>query len=157
MAGPGYPFAVGKQGGRLGVVTALARTGFLVNAAYLETSREYGLTPQQGQLLAFLRGQPMGMGELGVALGLAKSTVTGLVDRSERAGLVQREPDLSDSRAIRVALTPHGTKIADGFYTTVHRRIEQLQLPLTETERATLADLLSRVVAVNTVSTLFLD
>ncbi|GIE92003.1 MarR family transcriptional regulator [Actinoplanes regularis] len=42
------------------------------------------------------------MSELGAVLGLAKSSPTGLVDRSERSGLVERGPDPEDSRAVRV-------------------------------------------------------
>ena len=46
-------------------------------------------------------------------LGLAKSSLTGLVDRTERNGLVQRKPDPDDSRAVRVALTRRGAKLAE--------------------------------------------
>ncbi|SFK13919.1 MarR family winged helix-turn-helix transcriptional regulator [Amycolatopsis sacchari] len=148
---------MGAQGGQLRIVTALARTGFLVNAAYLETSREYGLTAQQGQLLSVLRSRPMGMGELGAVLGLAKSTVTGLIDRTERPGLVRRERDPGDSRAVRVALTEHGREIAEAFFADIYRRIEELQISLTATERRTLAQLLSRVVADNKVSVVFME
>lgn len=99
----------------------------------------------------------MGMGQLGTVLGLAKSTVTGLVDRTERHGLVQREPDPYDSRAVRVTLTPHGDEVAEGFHTETYRRIEQLQLSLTAAERRTLADLLGRVVDDNQVSVIFME
>ncbi|MFD0532862.1 MarR family winged helix-turn-helix transcriptional regulator [Actinomadura luteofluorescens] len=50
------------------------------------------------------------MGELGAMLGLAKSSLTGLVDRTERNGLVRREPDPRDLRAVRVALTAEGSR-----------------------------------------------
>src|SRR6478609_1900957 len=95
--------------GPIGVVPALVRSAFLVNSVYVNSAREYGLTQQQGQLLCVLMAQPYGMGELGAVLGLAKSSLTGLVDRSERNGLVQRQDDPQDSRAVRVALTRRGT------------------------------------------------
>jgi DNA-binding MarR family transcriptional regulator len=97
------------------------------------------------------------MGELGTVLGLAKSSITGLVDRSERSGLVRREPDPRDSRAVRVALTPHGSTIADGFYGDGRRHIEDLPASLTEAERNTLADLLSRMVNDHRVSAIFME
>lgn len=99
----------------------------------------------------------MGMGRLGTVLGLAKSTVTGLVDRTERHGLVQREPAPYDSRAVRVTLTSHGDEVAEGFHAETYRRIEQLQLSLTAAERRTLADLLGRVVDDNQVSVIFME
>lgn len=38
----------------MGIVTALVRSSFLVNAVYARVSREFGLPPQQGQLLCVL-------------------------------------------------------------------------------------------------------
>src|ERR1700727_1687457 len=94
-----------RDDGPMGIAAALVRSAFLVNAVYAESGREHGLTPQQGQLLCVLMAQPYGMSELGAMLGLAKSSLTGLVDRTERNGLVRREPDPQDTRAVRGALT----------------------------------------------------
>ena len=143
--------------GQIGTVAALVRSTFLVNAVYVDSAREYGLTQQQGQLLCVLMAQPYGMSELGAMLGLAKSSLTGLVDRTERNGLVQRKPDLQDSRAVRVALTRHGAKLADEFYTETCRRIEELTSGFAPAERDTLAALLGRVVADNKVPAVFME
>jgi DNA-binding MarR family transcriptional regulator len=149
---------VGKDDdGRIGVVAALVRSAFLVNAVYAASAREHGLTAQQGQLLCVLMGQPYGMSELGAILGLAKSSLTGLVDRTERNGLVRREPDQEDTRAVRVALTPHGSRLAAEFYAETCRRIERLPAGLSASERDTLADLLARVVLDNKVPLVFLE
>lgn len=143
--------------GHLGVVAALVRSTFLVNAVYAESAREYGITQQQGQLLCVLMAQPHGMGELGAVLGLAKSSLTGLVDRTERTGLVQRRPDPQDARAVTVSLTRQGAKIADEFYTETCRRVEELTTGLAAAERDALAALLGRVVTDNKVPTVFLE
>ncbi|GIH64017.1 MarR family transcriptional regulator [Microbispora siamensis] len=141
----------------MGTVAALVRSTFLVNAVYADSAREYGLTQQQGQLLCVLMAQPYGMSELGGILGLAKSSLTGLVDRSERNGLVQRTPDPQDSRAVRVSLTRQGARLADEFYTETCRRVEELASGLAPAERDTLAALLGRVVTDNKVPTVFLE
>jgi DNA-binding MarR family transcriptional regulator len=149
---------VGKHGdGRIGVVAGLVRSAFLVNAVYAESAREYGLTSQQGQLLCVLMAQPYGMGELGAVLGLAKSSLTGLVDRCERNGLVKREPDPQDLRAVRVALTSHGAGLAEEFYAETCRRVEKLPMGLDAAERDTLAGLLGRVVLDNKVPEVFVE
>jgi DNA-binding MarR family transcriptional regulator len=149
---------MGKDvGERFGVVTALVRSAFLVDAVYADTSRSYGLTAQQGQLLCVLMAQPLGMGELGGMLGLAKSSLTGLVDRCTQRGLVRREPDPQDGRAIRVALTDEGGELVEEFYAHTCRRVEQLPSGLTAEERDTLAELLSRVVRDNRVPPVFLE
>lgn len=141
----------------LGVVAALVRSAFLVNAVYAESAREYGLTPQQGQLLCILMAQPYGMSELGATLGLAKSSLTGLVDRSERNGLVQRIPDPDDSRAVRVALTERGARLGDEFYAETCRRVEELTAGLAAEERDALAAVLGNVVENNKVPSVFLE
>ncbi|WP_242908562.1 MarR family winged helix-turn-helix transcriptional regulator [Actinomadura terrae] len=142
---------------RMGVVTALVRSSFLVDAVYAASAREYGLTQQQGQLLCVLMAQPYGMSELGAMLGLAKSSLTGLVDRTARNGLVRREPDPEDRRAARVALTAKGSALVADFYAETCRRIEALANGLDETERQTLADLLGRLVSDNEVPVVFME
>ena len=147
---------MGKPGdGHIGVVAALVRSSFLVNAVYSESSRAHGLTPQQGQLLCVLMAQPYGMGELGTVLGLAKSSLTGLVDRTERNGLVSRAADPQDMRAVRVELTPGGRALAEEFYDATCRRIARLPEGLDAADRDTLADLLERIVRDNKVPVVF--
>ena len=145
------------EDGRIGVVAALVRATFLVNAVYAESGREHGLTPQQGQLLCVLMAGPRGMGELSTMLALAKSSLTGLVDRTERNGLVGREPDPRDTRAVRVALTPHGSRVAAEFYAETCRRVERLAAGLESAERDALAGLLGAVVRDNEVPEVFLE
>jgi DNA-binding MarR family transcriptional regulator len=132
------------------------RSTFLVNAVYAGAAREHGLTSQQGQLLCVLMARPYGMGELGDLLGLAKSSLTGLVDRSARNGLVLRVPDQLDTRAIHVALTPRGGRLAAVFYAETCRRVDKLFSGLGAADRAALGDLLGRVVLDNKVPVVFL-
>lgn len=144
-----------QDGERIGLVAALVRSAFLVNAVYAESAREHGLTAQQGQLLCVLMPQAYSMGELGAMLGLAKSSVTGLVDRTARNGLVQRESDPDDTRTVRVALTPRGSRLARQFYAETCRRIAVLPATLDAAEHETLAGMLGRIVADNDVPTVF--
>jgi DNA-binding MarR family transcriptional regulator len=149
---------MGKAAGeQLGIVAALVRSAFLVNAVYTEAGRDYGLTPQQGQLLCVLMSQPRGMSELGEMLGHAKSSLTGLVDRTAQRGLVRREPDPRDKRAVRVALTAEGGRLAEDFYTETCRRIEVLPASLDDADRRRLANLLGQVVQDNKVPMVFME
>ncbi len=138
-----------------GIANALVRASFLVDHVYAESARQEGLTPQQGQLLCVLLAQPYGMGELGALLGLAKSSITGLVDRTARNGLVRRESDPRDTRAVRVALTARGAALAHRFYAETCERIEALAGDLSAAERETLTALLGRVVLDNDVPDVF--
>jgi DNA-binding MarR family transcriptional regulator len=139
----------------MGIAAALVRSAFLVDAVYAESGREHGLTQQQGQLLCVLMGRPYGMTDLGATLGLAKSSLTGLVDRTARNGLVRREPDPKDTRAVRVALTPGGSRLAEKFYAETCRRVEKLSAGLSAAECGTLTALLGRIVQDNKVPVVF--
>lgn len=144
----------------MSVVTALVRSAFLVDATYENVARKNQLTSQQGQLLCVLMGKPeegFGMGELVRILGLAKSSLTGLVDRSLRRGLVRREADSTDGRAVRVFLTEEGDKLAEEFYNETVLRVAELPVMLSEEEQAQLAGLLGRLVLANQVPVVFGD
>jgi DNA-binding MarR family transcriptional regulator len=144
----------------MSVVTALVRSAFLVDATYEQVARKHQLTSQQGQLLCVLMGKPeegFGMGELVRTLGLAKSSLTGLVDRSLRRGLVRREADGTDGRAVRVLLTEEGAKLAGEFYDETVRRVAELPVVLSGEEQGQLADLLGRLVLANQVPVVFGD
>ncbi|TDE03418.1 MarR family winged helix-turn-helix transcriptional regulator [Jiangella asiatica] len=146
---------MGSVEGNLGVVSALVRSSFLVSAVYAESAREYRLTPQQGQLLCVLMAQPYRISELSAMLRLAKSSLTELVDRTSQRGLVVREPDPDDRRAVRVSLTEQGSELGEAFYLATCERVDQLPSGLDAAERATLGELLSRVVRDNNVPTTF--
>ncbi|MFI5930821.1 MarR family winged helix-turn-helix transcriptional regulator [Actinoplanes sp. NPDC051494] len=141
----------------MGVVTALVRAAFLVDAVYAASAREHGITSQQGQLLCVLMGREYAMGELSGVLGLARSSLSGLVDRTERIGLVHRFPDPDDTRGVRVGLTGRGGVLAAAFYDETCRRIDGLPAGLTGPERVALAGLLARVVLDNEVPVVFPD
>jgi DNA-binding MarR family transcriptional regulator len=142
---------------RIGIAAALVRTSYLVQAVYAQASRDFGLTTQQGQLLCVLMPHPRGMGELGEMLGLEKSSLTGLVDRAVRRGLVRRQPDPRDGRAVTVALTPEGGKLVEAFYPDTCRRMEALAEGLSAGDRETLAALLGRMVMENQVPVVFIE
>ena len=71
-----------------------------------------GVTAAQSGLL-FILGQRDGvlMGEAGAALDLGPAGISGLVDRSAAARLVERRADREDGRAWRVWLTPKGRTV----------------------------------------------
>jgi DNA-binding MarR family transcriptional regulator len=141
----------------MGMGTALVRTAFLVDAVYADSVREFDLTVTQAQLLCVLIAKPYGMFELAKTLGLAKSSISGLVDRSEKRGLVRREADPGDGRAFRVALTAKGAQLAEQFHDETTKRVAELPLGLSAAEQEVLVGLLTRVVADNHVPVVFTD
>ena len=69
----------------------------------------YGVTPVQYALLKVLWEQDNLSGaELGQRLVLDSATMTGLLDRLEGAGLIERQADATDRRMNRIVLTDRG-------------------------------------------------
>jgi DNA-binding MarR family transcriptional regulator len=80
-----------------------------------EQAEAAGLTGPQHQLLLAIRGHsdPRGptVGEMAGYLLLRHHSAVGLVDRAEKAGLVERLPDEEDHRVVRLGLTGKGAEI----------------------------------------------
>ncbi len=73
------------------------------------SARGLGLGVTETQAISHLvRAGTMGQTELAAALGITTSSVTSLVDRMERGGLVKRLPHPHDRRRTEVTLTKFG-------------------------------------------------
>lgn len=67
----------------------------------------HGLHPGQDALLMELWREPgLRQADLAARLGVEAPTVTRMVQRLERGGLVDRRPDADDARAMRIHPTP---------------------------------------------------
>jgi DNA-binding MarR family transcriptional regulator len=80
-----------------------------------DQARDAGLTHVQHQLLVAVKGHigklPPTVGNLAEYMLLRPHSTVELIDRTEAAGLVQRLPDASDGRVVRVRLTADGERI----------------------------------------------
>jgi DNA-binding MarR family transcriptional regulator len=95
----------------------------LIQRRYVQICADHDLTTAQAQLLCMVKDQPRGMSELGHLLGLAKPGMSGLVDRTERRGLVRRGTSEHDRRACTISSTPMGKQIGDALYADVAARL----------------------------------
>lgn len=130
----------------LGPVDGLAQLSFLVQGILERRASEHDLSMIQTRLLGVLRDRQPSMGELARLLELDKSSVTGLVDRAQRRGLVERIPSKSDQRAVRVRLTRKGRSLVTQVVTRFEADIADLLVPLAPPERDGLSSLVSRLV-----------
>jgi DNA-binding MarR family transcriptional regulator len=89
----------------------LLRFSFEQRATLPAFASELELSPAQCHLLNLIAEQPMPMGQLAGALSCDASNVTGLVDRLESRGLVQRSPSEEDRRVKVLSLTPLGARL----------------------------------------------
>jgi MarR family transcriptional regulator, lower aerobic nicotinate degradation pathway regulator len=130
----------------LGIVDALAQLSFTVQAALAEHAAARDLSMIQARLLGVLRDREPTMQELARLLGLDKSSVTGLVDRAEKRGLVRRTPSPDDRRAVHVRLSASGRRLVTDVVGAFRADIAALTGGLSADEQQQLSALASRVV-----------
>jgi len=113
--------------------------------AQAERLAPLGLTPAQERALRMIaRGdEPPRMTELADRLGIVPRSLTTVIDALEEAGLVRREIDPRNRRAILLRLTDRGTAVRDDLREARRRAAEDLFAPLSAADRKTLADLLA--------------
>lgn len=74
----------------------------------------FHVTAVQGMVLGFLsENDRITARELGERTLLDSATLTGILDRIEKAALIERRPHPEDRRALQVCLTPEGRELAD--------------------------------------------
>ncbi|MER5543050.1 MarR family transcriptional regulator [Streptomyces sp. NPDC002589] len=115
-------------------------------ADYEEAAGQHALTGSQARLLSLLSVEPLPMRKLAQKLKCEPSNVTGIVDRLESRGLVERRPDPADRRVKVAAATEEGLSVARDLREGLHFAREPLA-GLSAEERGSLRDLLRRMLA----------
>ncbi|CCK30329.1 MarR-family transcriptional regulator [Streptomyces davaonensis JCM 4913] len=111
---------------------------------YEDAAAEHALTGAQARLLGLLTLEPLPMRKLAQRLKCEPSNVTGIVDRLESRGLVERRADPADRRVKVAAATNSGREVARSLRESLGFAREPLS-GLSEDERVALRDLLRRM------------
>lgn len=82
---------------------------------------------QAGILFLLRERDGRSMTELSKVLAVENSTLTGLIDRLERAGFVTRAPHPKDRRSFRIHITPEGIGECDKASPIVRRMNEEIK------------------------------
>lgn len=92
---------------------------------YVESQCKKGdLTAPQGMLIGLLESKGnMKISQLSERLGLSNSTVSGMVDRLEKRGIVARKRSDSDRRIVYVELTPEFEENAHTFMKSMEKKL----------------------------------
>lgn len=95
-----------------------------LSAWEVAVARDSGLSPQQNHAVEIIgESGRIRMKPLAEKLGVRTGTLTVMIDRLQKAGYVQRQPDPTDGRAFNVVLTGSGEE--------AYRRHHQLHENLT--------------------------
>lgn len=137
------PFESPEQEAALNVV----RTNDQLQIRFSRLFREHGLTSSQYNILRILRGEgkPLPILEIASRTVTVVPGITGLVDRLEQAGLVNRDRCEKDRRVIYVCITPKGTKTLAALDEPVLELHKTLMGHLSQAELKELSRLLEKV------------
>ncbi len=118
------PFESPQQEAALSVL----RTSDQLQIRFARLFRDHGLTPSQYNILRILRGEgkPLPILEIAARTITVVPGITGLIDRLEQAGFVNRLRCEKDRRVIYVALTDLGTETLaalDEPLLSLHRKL----------------------------------
>ena len=133
------------------VFHGLLRTWGLLRQAQEPYFARFGISASQWGILRVLqRAELQGESELPLKvvserLLIQPPSVTGVVDRLERQGLVKRSPSPKDLRVRHLGLTSRGRDLLREVLDGHSERVKFLLSPLRADEQATLLDLLKRL------------
>ena len=112
-----------------------------------------GISPERGRLLWAIGDKPVRAGLVAQQLKLSPGAVTEVVEGLVREGLVRRDTDPDDRRAVVLALTADGRRVAERFELAASSALAQvlgrLTLPQRRRVRAAFSDLHAAFAAVD--------
>ena len=107
---------------------------------------ELGLTPGQlGALFLIEANSGLSQTELGLALGIDRSSVVPLIDRMQKRGWVRRAARASDRRAHALELAPAGVAMLARLMPRLEAHENRIAAGLAPAERKRLFELLAKV------------
>lgn len=124
----------------------LAKAHQSLYARFRDLLAPHGITPPQFALLAFL-WQEDGRSQrvLSEKTEIDRTTLSGLLDRLQKQGLVRRLPDPADRRAWQVCLTPAGRVLEGELAPLANRLRRQVSANLGPGEYEELCRLLTKL------------
>ena len=109
-----------------------------------QVAAEFDLSPMQAHVLRLLEPErPLPMRSLAGLLRCDASNVTGIVDRLEERGLVQRAVSAADRRVKMLVVTPAGRRVRARMLERLAEAPEQIE-QLSEADKRALRDILRR-------------
>lgn len=128
----------------LEVITSLAGLTSRFYADYDTAAAGHDLSGAQARLLTLVVTEPRPMSRLAVGMHCEPSNITGLVDRLEKRGLVERLADPQDRRVKLIAPTEAGTELSARVWADMDFAAAPLK-GLAHDERMVLRDLLRKM------------
>ena len=128
-----------------GLADALVTTAFVTMAVINKIGAENDLSLSLIRVLGILWDRRPRMAELADYLGLEKQTMSGLIARAEKRGLVARAPNEDDGRATDVFLTSDGAQLVKRLRVQGQQALAPIIEQLSASDQQLLQKLLQRM------------
>lgn len=128
-----------------GLADALVTTAFITTAVINRIGAENNLSLSLVRALGILSDRRPRMTELADYMGLEKQTMSGLIARAEKRGLVARAPNEEDGRATDVFLTSDGAALVKRLHVQGREALAPLTEQLSASDQKQLQELLQRM------------
>jgi len=124
----------------------ILRTADQLQIRFARLFRKFGLTPQQYNILRILRGEgrPLPILEIANRMITVVPGITGLIDRLEAAGLVERKRCDNDRRVIYVAIAARAVQLLHEIDPPLLHMHKQLLGHMNTSELTSLINLLEK-------------
>ena len=123
----------------------LLRTALSMKRAMGAVFAQAGLTGAQFHTLVRIPDQGIPVTRLAARSWADPGNASGVVDRLERDGLVERQPAAHDRRVVLVHVTPAGRALMDRLWPQYVDGIHRIMEPLSAEDRERLNELLDRL------------
>lgn len=129
------------------LLDGLVRNAFQVMGVLTRIGAEHDLSLTQLRVLGILRDRQPRMSDLAAFLGLDKSTMSGLIARAERRGLLTRGASPEDKRAVVVLITDAGRELTQRLDDDIRQALAPATGRLDHEQREQLVRLLEPLVS----------
>jgi len=124
----------------------LRRVGDALNLCLDLVYSKYGITNEQSGVLAAIKSRgPLRISDLSSILERSPNSISMLVDRMVKGGLVKRTRDKKDRRTVFVTMTDKGREVIDPAVPEGWQLIHKVLSPLSYDQQRGLADMLETV------------
>jgi DNA-binding MarR family transcriptional regulator len=131
------------------IMQALRRIIKAIQNYSYEVSDMFGITgPQLWAIKTISQDEGLSLGELSKRMYLHPSTITGLIDRLEKKGCVERHRDQEDRRVIKLRLTSSGRELVERAPNPIQGKMIYGLRKLTRTELNSVHDAIQKLVKI---------
>lgn len=117
------------------LLVAVRRLGTVLDRFDDVVARSLGVHRSDLRAMHFLENGPVTAGAIATHLDLTTGSVTALIARLVKAGLVTRTVDLDDRRVVKVALRPAAWQQLAGVYGPAGRRVSEYSASISSARR----------------------